>query len=70
MPAACPSTGPTSSSPANHGSIASTTSTVISAPQKIITGSWVSTSRRLVSPAVMASVWRCRIIGIDTTLTA
>ena len=30
----------------------------------------VSTRRMLVSPAVMASVWRSRIIGIETTLTA
>jgi hypothetical protein len=30
----------------------------------------VSTRRMLVRPALMASVRRCRIIGIDTTLTA
>ena len=35
-----------------------------------ITGVCVSTRRMLVRPAVMASVGRCSIIGIETTLTA
>ena len=41
---------------------------MINRPQANITPVWVSTRRRLVSAAVMASVWRCRIIGIETTL--
>jgi hypothetical protein len=59
-----------SSRPRNQGSIATTTRAVISAPQTSITPVCVSTRRRLVRPAVMASVWRCRIIGIATTLMA
>ena len=50
--------------------MASTTRAVMRAPQNSITGVCVSTRRMLVSPAVMASVRRCRIIGIETTLTA
>ena len=34
------------------------------------TAGWSSTKRRQDSPAVMASVWRCRIIGMETTLIA
>src|SRR6218665_3825763 len=43
---------------------------VISAPQSSITAGWSSTTRRLVMPAVSASVSRSRIIGIDTTQLA
>src|SRR6218665_1544324 len=43
---------------------------VISAPQSSITAWLSSTTRRLVMPAVSASVSRSRIIGIDTTQLA
>ena len=59
--------GPTTSSPTKPGSIASTTSTVIVAPHSSITPGCASTRRRLVSPALIASVGRSRIIGIETT---
>src|SRR6218665_1095778 len=67
---AWPSTGPASSSPAPQNQSDSATMAVISAPQSSITAWLSSTTRRLVMPAVSASVSRSRIIGIDTTQLA
>src|SRR6218665_1037419 len=67
---AWPSTGPASSSPAPQNQSDSATMAVISAPQSSITAWLSSTTRRLVIPAVSASVSRSRIIGIDTTQLA
>jgi diguanylate cyclase (GGDEF)-like protein len=70
MPGGMPDHRPTTSRPRNQGSIASTTSSGDQRAPHSITPGCVSTRRRLVSPAVMASTGRSRIIGIDTTLIA
>jgi hypothetical protein len=50
--------------------MAATTSSVSKLLHSSITPGWVRHRRMLVRPAVMASVGRSRIIGIETTLTA